>query len=199
MSRSKDPLLLRPAWHVDYRIEAELPEDTVVGRRFLINIVFSALALSALYFFGLKFYVTWSLKHQIGDWERRIRDNRAEVAEIERLQKDYTFESMKVDQAFTLVRPILYVSDFIANLGRTRPEQMSIDLIEWNEYGGILRGNLRERSEQATRILGGYLDTLRKDDKIGPLFQAIQMTNVERSEGGGVLRFEIKFTLKEKK
>ena len=42
MSRSKDPLALRPHWHVDYRIEAELPDDTVIGTRFLINLGFPA-------------------------------------------------------------------------------------------------------------------------------------------------------------
>ena len=35
MSRSKDPLQLSGHWHIDYRIESELPEDTVVGKRFL--------------------------------------------------------------------------------------------------------------------------------------------------------------------
>lgn len=199
MSRSKDPLSLSAHWHVDYRIEAELPEDTVVGTRFLIHVGFTALVLVALYFFGIKAYVTWNLNQQISDWDRRILENRTEVAEIERLQKDYYLESMKVEQAYSLVRPGLYVAEFIANLGRTRPEQMSIDLIEWNEAGGVLRGSLRERSEQATRILGGYLDTLRNDPKVGPLFQTIQLTDVDRGSGGGVLRFEIKFMPKERK
>jgi hypothetical protein len=199
MSRSRDPLSLSPHWHVDYCIESELPEDTVVGTRFLIHVGFTALVLVALYFFGIKAYVTWDLHQQINDWEGRIREKRTEAAEFEQLQKDYVLESIKVEQAYTLVRPTLYVAEFIANLGRTRPEQMSIDLIEWNEAGGVLRGSLRERSEQATRILGGYLDTLRNDPKIGTLFQTIQLTDVDRGSGGGVLRFEVKFTAKERK
>jgi hypothetical protein len=199
MSRSKDPLSLSPHWHVDYRIESELPEDTVVGTRFLIHVGFTALVMIALYFFGIKAYVAWNLTSQISDWDRRIRENRIEVGEIERLQKDYVLESIKVADAYTLVRPNLFVAEFIASLGRTRPEQMSIDLIEWNDTGGAIRGSLRERSEQATRILGSYIDTLRGDPKIGPLFQTIQLTDVDRGSGGGMLRFEVKFTPKERK
>jgi hypothetical protein len=199
MSKSKDPLSVSPHWHVDYRIEVELPEDTVVGTRFLIHVGFTALLMVALYFFGIKAYMTWSLNQQISDWDRRMQENRTEVVEIERLQKEYSLEAIKVDHAYTLVRPNLFVADFIANVGRTRPEQMSIDLIEWSEGGGVLRGSLRERSEQATRILGSYLDTLTNDQKVGPLFQKIQLTDVDRGSGGGVLRFEIKFTPKERK
>ena len=51
----------------------------------------------------------------------------------------------------------------------------------------------------ASRILGGYVDVLRKNEKIGPLFQAIQLTDIARKSGDDSLRFEIKFTLKERK
>ena len=43
-----DPLTLDPRWHVDCRIEAELPEDKVIGKRFIIHAAFVAAALSAV-------------------------------------------------------------------------------------------------------------------------------------------------------
>lgn len=197
MSRSRDPLALSPHWHLDCRIEAELPEDTVVGRRFAINAAFSAAALGVALFAGYYGFVAMSLSREINDWEKRISENRAEVSDIQRMQRDYSAEAVKVDQAYGLVRPQFFVSEFIANIGRTRPERMAIDLIEWNDAGVVVRGNLRgERSDRATELLGGYVDQLRRDPKIGPIFRDIQLTDLDRGSTGETLRFEIKFSLK---
>ena len=199
MSRSKDPLALRPHWHVDYRIEAELPDDTLIGTRFLVNLGSSGVALMTLLLTGWFGYMTWNLSNQIHDWERRINDNRAEVTANQAMQKEYTIESMKIDQAYAMVAQPFFVSDLVVNLGRTRPDQMSIDLIEWNEGGIVLRGGLREKSGPAMRILSSYIDVLRKDEKISPLFQKIVTTDTGRGAGGDTQRFEIRFTLKDRK
>src|SRR4051812_8519959 len=196
MKRTNDPLALSPHWHVDLRIESELPDDTVIGTRFLIHVAFTAMALAALLYVGYKGYFAFSLSREIADWEKRINDNRAEVGEIQRMQRDYSTEAVKIDQAYALVRPQLYVSDFMANLGRTRPERMAIDLIEWNEAGVMVRGSLRERSDRATELLGAYVDQLRRHEKIGPLFREIVLTDVDRGSTGETLRFEVKLTLK---
>ncbi|MSU66367.1 MAG: hypothetical protein EXS38_09765 [Opitutus sp.] len=121
MSRSRDPLTLSPNWHVDCRIEAELPQDNVVGTRFLIKVVFTAFGMRALLYAGWLGYLNVSLRHQIRDWEQRIVGNRAEMIDIQRMQRDYAVESAKIDQAYALVRPPLYVSGFTNNIGRTRP------------------------------------------------------------------------------
>lgn len=196
MKRNRDPLPQSAHWHVDCRIVAELPEDTVIGTRFLVHVAFIAAACSGLLYAGYQGYVLLSLRHQIHDWERRIDDNRAEVREIQRMQKEYAVEAAKIDQAYGLVRPQLYVSQFVANLGRTRPERMTIDIIEWNEAGVVVRGSLRERSDRATELLGGYVDQLRRDENIGPLFREIVLTDLGRGTTGDTLRFEIRLTMK---
>ena len=196
MKRNRDPLGLTPHWHVDCRLEAELPEDTLIGRRFLVHVGFVAVALGALLFTGYQSYVMFSLRHQIRDWEQRISDNRAEVRDIQRMQKEYSVEAAKIDQVHALVRPQLYVSGLVASLGRTRPERMAIDIIEWNDAGVILRGNLRERSDRATEMLGGYVEQLRRDAQIGPLFREIVLTDLDRGSSGEMLRFEIRLALK---
>lgn len=196
MKRTRDPLGLSPHWHVDLRLETELPEDTVIGTRFLVHAGFSAVALAAVVFAGYQGYIALSLSHQIQDWEKRINDNRAEVADITRMQREYSTEAVKIDQAYALVRPHIFVSEFIDNLGRTRPDRIAIDLIEWNDGGVVLRGNLRERSDRATELLGGYIDQLRRDAKIGPLFREIILTDLDRGVSGETLRFEIKFAMK---
>jgi hypothetical protein len=196
MKRGSEPIVLSPHWHVDCRIEAELPEDTIVGTRFLINVVFTALALTAFLYTGWLGYVNLNLRRQIRDWELRINENRAEVRDIQRMQQEYATEAAKIDQAYTLVRPQLFVSDFFADIGRTRPEQMAIDSIEWNDTGIVIRGSLAEKSERATRLLGGYVELLRRDAKIAPQFREIGLTDVDRGTTGETLRFEIVFRLK---
>lgn len=199
MSRNNDPLGLSPHWHLDLRLEAELPEDTIVGVRFLVNTFSSVVVLFALFFAGKAGLQAWHLRTQIQETERRINEIRSEVKTIEDTHQEYMMEAQKIDQAHTLVRPPLLVSRFVAGIGRTRPEQMFIDLLEWTENTVVLRGGLQERSERASRLLGGYVETLRKDEQIGPLFQSIQLTNIDRGTSGGPLRFEIRFALKEQK
>lgn len=196
MKRNRDPLHLSPQWHVDCRIEAELPEDNLVGTRFLINLVFTALACGAVLFTGWLGYKNLSMRYQIRDWERRINDNRAVVSEIQQMAQEYAVEAAKIDQAHALVRPQLFVSGFIMNLGRTRPEPLGIDIIEWNDAGIVVRGSLREKSERATRILGQYVDELRRDKSIGPIFREISLTDLARGTSDDTIKFEIVFRLK---
>lgn len=199
MKRSgRDPLALSPHWHVDCRIEADLPEDTIVGTRFLINVIATAVASAALLFLGFLGYQALSLRHQISDWEQRINDHRAEVRDIQRMQTEYAAEAAKIDQAYELAKPEFNVSDFLAHIGLTRPELMGIDMIEWNDAGIVVRGNLRERSERASRLLGGYVEQLRKDPKISPQFR-VDLTDLDRGSTGDVLRFEIMFRFPERK
>lgn len=198
MTRSRDPIQLSPHWHVDCRIEAELPEDTIIGRRFIVHVVFTAVTLAAVLLVGYYGFVVLNLGHEVRDWEKRINDNRAEVDDIMRMQREYAAESVKIDQAFALVQPNLYISGFISNIGRTRPDRMAIDMIDWTDAGIILRGTLRERSDRATEMLGGYVETLRRDPGIGPLFKDIVLTDLDRGATGNMLRFEIKFSAKGK-
>lgn len=198
MTKSRDPLALSPHWHVDCRIETELPEDTVIGTRFIVHVAFFAVTLVTVLLAGFYGSQVFFLQREIHDWESRINDNRNEVADIQRMQREYAAESAKIDQAHALANPLLYVSGFMANLGRTRPDRMAIDHVEWNENGAVLRGSLRERSDRATEILGGYVEVLRKDPLIGPLFREIILTDLDRGATGDMLRFEIKFAMKAK-
>ena len=195
MKKTPDPLALGESWHVDCRLTAELPEDTIIGTRFLVHVGFVAVALAAVIFTGYQTYVLFSLRHQIRDWEQRISDNRAEVRDIQRMQKEYAVEAGKIDQAHGLVKPQFFVSQLVANLGRTRPERMAIDIIEWNEAGVVVRGSLRERPDRATEMLGGYVEQLRKDAQISSLFREIVLTDIDRGGAGESLRYEIRLAL----
>lgn len=198
MKRPGDPLVVSPHWHVDCRIEAELPEDRLVTKRFLVNAFASAAAFSALLFTGYLGYQMVHLRQLIESWDQRMKESRPEVREIQRMQGEYAAEAAKIDQAHALVRPEFHVFDFISHIGRTRPEQMTIDMIEWNDTGVVVRGNVRERSERASRVLGGYVEQLRVDEKVKPLFQ-VDLTDIDRGAATDVLKFEIMFRLAVKK
>lgn len=197
MKRNDDPLGLTPHWHVDLRLEAELPEDNIIGTRFLANVLFTAVAAGALLYTGWLGYLSLSLRHQITDWEQRINDHRAEVRDIQHMQREYAVEAAKIDQAYALMRPQFHVSAFIAQLGRTRPDQMTIDAIEWNDLGVLARGIIHEPSKRASEVLRDYVEQLNRHDKIAPLFRDIALTGIDRAAGGDSLRFEIVFRLKQ--
>src|SRR5580704_19073910 len=90
---ARDRLFLSPHWHVDCRLVAELPEDSVVGIRFITYAISSAIALAVVLFTGWYVYSDLSLRHQIEDATLRLEDDRWEVIEITRLQRFYEIES----------------------------------------------------------------------------------------------------------
>jgi hypothetical protein len=186
-------------WHIDCRIEEDLPEDNVVGTRFLINALSGALAVACLLFVGWLGYLDLSTRRQTRDWEQRINDNRAEVRDIQRMQREYAIESAKIDEAYKLVRPSLPVSAFISNLGRSRPPQLVLDAIEWNDMTVIVHGNIHERSERATQLLGGYVKGLGKEETMSPLFREVRLTGFDRGTNEDLINFEIAFFLKDGK
>ena len=196
MSKSRNTVAAIPHWHLDCRIESELPEDNLVGTRFLINVLFGAVALAALLFAGWLGYLDLSTRHQIRDWEQRINDNRAEVRDIQRMQREYSAEATKIDEAFKLIRPQLHVYDFLLNLGRTRPTQLVIDSIDWNDNGITVHGNLHENPERSSLLIGNFVKTLSKDEKMSAIFREIVLKAVDRGTTNDAFTFEIVFYLK---
>jgi hypothetical protein len=197
MTGSRSPFLPRPQWHVDCRIVAELPEESIVGRRFLVKLLFGSVTLILFLVTGWLLYSCLSQRNHIGDWERRLTDNQAEVRDIQRLQREYGLEAAKIEAAYTLINSPLVVSEFIAQLGRTRLEQMTIDIIETSGGSLVMRGSLSETSsERASRSLGKYIEDLRKNPQIGPRFLQIVLTSLERRDNNDPLSFEISFVLR---
>lgn len=196
MSKNPDVTGLVAHWHIDCRIVSELPEDTIVGRRFLINTLFGALAFASLLFTGWLGYLDLSTRRQTSDWEQRINDNRAEVRDIQRMQREYAVEAAKIDEAYKLIKPQFFVSGFIASVGHSRPAQLVIDAIEWTDVTIIMRGSVHEKSERASLTLGNYVKTLAKDETMSPLFREIRLTGFDRGSSDDVINFEIAFYLK---
>jgi hypothetical protein len=190
---SHDRLLLGPNWHVDCRLVVELPEDSIVGVRFTIY------AFSAALFTGYLAYLDLNIRHQIADWNQRIEEDKWEELAIKIRQHNYEAESKKIESAYAEMKNPVFVSGFISELGRTLPDQMVVNSIDWSEGTVVFRGDLRDTSEQASRILGDYVDKLRADPEIGPRFSSINLTGAERStEDDQEMIFEITMRAKPK-
>lgn len=193
MSNTSDQLNLSDHWHLDCRIIAELPEDRVIGTRFLINVFIAVITASIALCASWLLYVNLGLRQNIHEWETRMAEQHAEVGELQRLQTDYTREAKKIDHAYELIQNPFVASRFVLKLGRTHPEVMRIERIESNISNIVIRGSLNESSERASITLSNYIRELRVDPELGPLFSDIVMTDFQRVSEDGKLNFEITF------
>ena len=73
----------------------ELPEDSVVGMRFMTYAISCAIALSAMLFTGWLAYTDLSLRHRSTTRNSRIEEDHWDVVEIRRLQRFYEMESQE--------------------------------------------------------------------------------------------------------
>jgi hypothetical protein len=160
---------------------AELPEDSVVGIRFITYAVSVAIAFSAVLFTGWYAYADLTVRHQIEDGTMRLEEDQWEVIEIRRLQRFYEIESKKIESAYNEMKNPVLISGFTNELGRTLPERMVADSIEFGDGKFLVRGRMRESSEQASILLGKYLDKLRADPQVGPHYTSINVTALDRS------------------
>ncbi len=92
-------------WHVDCRLETELPEDSIIGQRFLLHTASGMFAAIGLLMASWLTYRYVTIQQGIADWDHRIGDNQEIVREVEQLRRAYGAEALKVDQAYALMKP----------------------------------------------------------------------------------------------
>ena len=156
-----------------------------------------AIALAVVLFTGWYVYSDLSLRHQIEDATIRLEDDRWEVIEITRLQRFYEIESKKIEAAYSEMRNPILISGFITELGRTLPDRMVIDAIDLNDGSFVVHGRLRETSERASITIGDYMEKLRKDPEVGPHYDGINVTALDRSvDDDQMMNYTITFRLK---
>lgn len=192
MTPRRDPLRAGSHWHVDCRIEAELPKDNLVSGRFIANTLFGSLAIALLLVFARLSYQTWTTSRQVTDWTARISKSMPEVNVIRGMQREYVAEASKVDQAYGTIRPALFVTEFIGVLGRTLPREISVESMDWNDQDIVMRGLVRESRLESGRILTQYVELLKKDPVIGPQFNgAIRQIGFDPNKGTFALAFRL--------
>jgi hypothetical protein len=182
-------------WHVDCRLSAQLPTDGLVGRSFLVNSIAATVAACFFILALWLLFVTRSINADIGFWRQRIEDNRGTMAQIDRLNREISARTQKIDAAFALVGSKLRTSDFVTIIGKTRLPTMRVDNITASPASIVLRGGLDEPAEQASRSLRAYVDSLKTNPDLQGKFTNISLGSIQRPEGSDALTFEIVFTL----
>lgn len=183
-------------WRIDCRISAALPSGDLIRRRFITNAVAGTVAAACLLFTLWQLYDSNFVSSQIAYWEQQTRENdrafKTLASDTAKLDKAAT----QLDAAYELVRTPYVTSELILEIGRTRLEHMSLERIDGFREGVVLRGILREPSTRASQTLRTYVDSLRRDEKLGPLFSTVALVSMERNDAGDEMTFEIACRLK---
>lgn len=192
---NRQTLYVKP-WHFDCRLPKELPDDTPVRGRFIANAIAGALAAVSLTYIGWAYYSQQSLATDTADWRQKISANNLETTRLRKVSSEAVDGASRVNQAYTLVHSPLIVSQFLQEIGRSRPETIRLDTIEENSGVIYLRGGLRESSQRGSVLLGRYVDELRANPRLSPLFSSIVLTSLERNDQIQAINFEITFKAK---
>lgn len=189
-----EPAEHRP-WHVDCRLHEESDERRLAGRRLLTGAVAAALATFVVAVTSWQLYATDSLRTDTRYWEQQMTDNRRLFDELTAANAALKSQSRVLDRAYELMGAPYQLSDFLLNLGRTIPARMRVDRIETNDTRVAISGALLEPAEEASGTLGRYMDELRRNPAIGPLFASITITSLQRKTNSEAVIFEITLRL----
>jgi hypothetical protein len=192
---SKPSLYIKP-WHFDCRLPKELPDDTPVRGRFVANAIAGSFAAIVLMYIGWAYYSQQSLAHDTADWRQKIAANSLETTRLRKTTSEAIDGAARINQAYSLIYSPLVVSQFIYEIGRTRPDPVRLEIIEQNSGAVYLRGMLRESSQRGSVLLGRYVDQLRASPRLSPLFASIVLTSLERNDQTQTINFEITLKLK---
>lgn len=196
MPRKPSDVVPEPNWHLDFRDPATLPEDRVVRVRFLINLSTAAVALLLLIILGWQLLLRATVSTQLDFWTEKMALHRQEYEQLQVELRNYMTEAGKIKDAYDITYTPFVPSAFILEVGRTLPASMTVDMIGFNDNVVTIRGTLAETPERASRALGGYVDTLRRDPKIGPLFSDISVPNLDRVRLQSLFNFVIVLKLR---
>ena len=189
MPRKLSDFELGPHWHLDFRDPARLPEDRLVRVRFLINTCAAASALILLTLLCLQWLRRAGINEPLKFWEGQIAVHQHEYEDLQLQLRDYMSEAAKIKDAYDIVYSPFVPSQFVLGIGRTLPDRMSVDMIEYTDRAITVRGTLAEPPERASRVLGRYVETLRSDPAIGPLFGDISAPSLDRTKQENLFNF----------
>jgi len=194
-SRSKQSHYVQP-WHFDCRLSKELPDDNPVRGRFLASLFAGTLAAVALFYTGITVYAHTILQNEITYWQQQIQVNGPQMMELQRVIASIQTGARRLDDIHKLAATPLPVSDFVQEIGRTRPANIRIDMLEFHDGAAFIRGGLKESSQRASAQLSQYVAELRTNPRLRPLFSSISQTSMERNAQAGTISFEINLKLK---
>jgi Tfp pilus assembly protein PilN len=188
MARNRDPLALSPNWHLDLRLEAELPEDNVVRTRFVIGAIFGTVALMSLLLLAWVGYTRSNLLAEIAEWDRIATEGKANIGEVEQMQREFEAGALKIDQAAKIIKTRLLFSEFVANIAQSLPPAVIIDQIQLTEDGLSVTGQVASNIE-FTR----YMTALKQNPKFTGVFAEIRQKSFGSARTSAAFVFDITF------
>lgn len=194
-SLNKDSHYVQP-WHFDCRLSKELPDDNPIRGRFLAGLLACTVAAVALFYAAITLYSRTILRGDIAYWEQQIQMNSAKMAELQKEIAIIQSGARRLDEIYKLSTTPLPVSEFIQEIGRSKPANIRIDMIEFRENLAYIRGGLQESSQKASANLSQYVAEMRANQRLRPLFSSIAQTSMERNTLAGTVSFEITLKLK---
>ncbi len=194
-SLSKPSHYVQP-WHFDCRLSKELPDDNPVRGRFLASLFAGTFAAIVLFYAGITIYSHTILRNDIAYWQEKIKTDSAQMAELQKVITAIQTGARRLEEIQKLVATPLPVAEFIHEIGRTRPANVRIDMVEFHDGTAFIRGGLQESSQHASAILSQYVAELRANPRLRPLFNSIAQTSMERNTKAGFISFEITLKLK---
>lgn len=190
----KDNPYHRP-WHVDCKLRIEPADRKLPGRRFITSAIAATLAIFAGAVTLYQLYFSRSLRTDTVYWERQMAENRKLFDELSTANTTLKKQTSLFDAAYGLMGAPYQLSDFLLHLGRTIPPHMRVDQIETNDQRIAISGSLLEPAEEASGTLGRYIQELRRNPAIGPLFSSILITSLQRRTDNDAVLFEITLRL----
>ena len=112
------------------------------------------------------------------------------------LYKKFQVEERKAAEVEAFLKTDLVRSDLVIELGQSLPVDIALNSIDIRESTVSLRGFARGNSDEASGKVAAYLDLLRANPRIGPKFDNISLTGLNRGVRPGQLDFELLLKIK---
>ena len=180
-----------PNWHPDFRDVAALPDLKVVRTSFFVNLVCITVASIVVMFSAYREYVALELRAAIGDAEQAMETAQAQNDQLLALNREFNESIRRFNEAEKFAQSPFLASELIIALSRSLPANMDFTSVSYDNGNLSLRGGIRGASETASTRVSAYLDVLRSDKIIGPLFPDVSLVSLPRDPRTQGLSFEI--------
>lgn len=188
----KAKALQASAWHTNFRNLEALPDTKLIRTSFYVNGLLLFVAIAAVFAFAWQEYSLGDVRRQTRELQVRIDNNKAASQKAVDLYAKFKVEEQKINELNNFLKgQKLVVSDFIIQLGQTKPAGIVLLNVDYRDTGVNMRGYAQGISEQATSAASTYEKLLRDDPKMSAIFKSISIANVSRDIQAGRLMFEI--------
>lgn len=197
--KSEANVPLVPAWHPNFRNFERLPDTKVVRTAFFINVFAITVTVVLLLYVARKEWELYALRLQKAEKEQQIARDKPASDQAVALFKKFQAEEAKVNEVDAFLKSKPLISELLLHLGQTLPKNIAIDRFDLRDTGLALAATVRGAPDQASGQASAYIEQLRADKVLAPLFDDITPTSSGRNPQTGRIVIELFLRLKGKK